>query len=290
MARARNIKPAFFLNDDLVELSFEYRLLFIGLWTLSDREGRLEDRPKRIRMGVFPADNVDVDHGLSELERFGFIQRYEINGERLVQILNFTKHQNPHHTEKASELPDINGVYPSSKDKQAAKTKTETVKQQQDNGNRKDSNGALTVNPPCKDGEYLADSLIPDSLIPDSLIPEEEISTAVAGASKLERAKAAKDLDYSNWPAKPSDQVFKDYLTFRKAKKSPMTQTVVNRLAKQLSLAVDAGFTVDDCLGEAMMKGWAGFEYEWLINARASPSKQKLPHSFEKQNYTSGAL
>jgi len=87
MARARNIKPGFFKNEDLVELPFEYRLLFAGLWTLADREGRLEDRPKRIKMELFPADNVDVDHGLGELERYGFIQRYEANGVRVVAIM-----------------------------------------------------------------------------------------------------------------------------------------------------------------------------------------------------------
>ena len=68
MARARNIKPSFFTNEDLVELPFEDRLLFIGLWTLADREGRLEDRPKRIKMAVFPADNVDVDASLARSE------------------------------------------------------------------------------------------------------------------------------------------------------------------------------------------------------------------------------
>ena len=41
MARARNIKPGFFRNADLAELTFEARLLFIGLWTLADSEGRL---------------------------------------------------------------------------------------------------------------------------------------------------------------------------------------------------------------------------------------------------------
>ena len=55
MARARNIKPAFFKNETLVELPVETRLLFIGLWTLADREGRLEDRPKRIKMEIYPA-------------------------------------------------------------------------------------------------------------------------------------------------------------------------------------------------------------------------------------------
>ena len=44
--RARNIKPGFFKNDALAELDFAGRLLFIGLWGIADRAGRLEDRPK----------------------------------------------------------------------------------------------------------------------------------------------------------------------------------------------------------------------------------------------------
>ena len=54
MARAKNIKPGFFTNEQLAECSFAARLLFVGLWTLADREGRLEDRPRRIRAQVFP--------------------------------------------------------------------------------------------------------------------------------------------------------------------------------------------------------------------------------------------
>ncbi len=46
--RARGIKPAFFKNEELAELGTVAQLLFIGLWCLADREGRLEDRPKRI--------------------------------------------------------------------------------------------------------------------------------------------------------------------------------------------------------------------------------------------------
>ena len=48
MARARNIKPGFFANENLAECDPLARLLFAGLWCLADREGRLEDRPKRI--------------------------------------------------------------------------------------------------------------------------------------------------------------------------------------------------------------------------------------------------
>ena len=49
MARARNIKPGFFKNEDLAECSPWARLCFAGLWTLADREGRLEDRANVIQ-------------------------------------------------------------------------------------------------------------------------------------------------------------------------------------------------------------------------------------------------
>ena len=111
MARARNIKPGFFKNADLVETSFETRLLFVGLWTLADREGRLQDRPKQIKMELFPADNVDVDNCLNDLSQLGFITRYVADGKRVIQVVNFCKHQTPHGKEADSELPDENGVY-----------------------------------------------------------------------------------------------------------------------------------------------------------------------------------
>lgn len=105
MARARNIKPGFFQNEELVELPFVTRLLFIGLWTIADREGRLEDKPKRIKMNLFPADDVNVDEALGQLQKGGFLLRYEHGGERYIQVLAFAKHQNPHRDEKASLIP-----------------------------------------------------------------------------------------------------------------------------------------------------------------------------------------
>ena len=54
MSRIRSIKPEFFLDEELAELSPLTRLLFVGLWTLADCEGRLEDRPKRIRAQLHP--------------------------------------------------------------------------------------------------------------------------------------------------------------------------------------------------------------------------------------------
>lgn len=109
MARSRTIKPGFFTNEDLVEIEPLGRLLFIGLWTLADREGRLVDRPRKIKMNLLPCDNCDADALLQDLANAGFIIRYEVNGERYIQISNFTKHQNIHPKEVKSNLPPIPG-------------------------------------------------------------------------------------------------------------------------------------------------------------------------------------
>lgn len=106
MARARNIKPGFFSNDILGECTPLARLLFVGLWTLADREGRLEDRPKRIKAELLPYDdNADTNALLTELAQTQFIIRYQVGEQAIIQVRNFHKHQNPHHQEKASELP-----------------------------------------------------------------------------------------------------------------------------------------------------------------------------------------
>ena len=105
MARSRNIKPSFFTNEELVEIDPLGRLLFIGLWTVADREGRLEDRPKKIKMSILPCDNCDVDLLLQELADREFLLRYEVNGKKYIQIINFVKHQNPHVKETDSTIP-----------------------------------------------------------------------------------------------------------------------------------------------------------------------------------------
>lgn len=105
MARARNVKPGFFTNDVLVARSPLARLLFIGLWTIADKEGRLEDRPNKIKFEILPGDDCDVNKLLNELVDGGFIVRYTSGQVKYIQVLNFTKHQNPHQKEAASTIP-----------------------------------------------------------------------------------------------------------------------------------------------------------------------------------------
>jgi hypothetical protein len=105
MARTRMFNPSFFLNEDLAGLDATTRLLFIGLWCLADREGRLEDRPHKIRVQIFPYEKPDVDAFLSDLARAGFIQRYRADGGDYIQVTNFLKYQKVHPREKPSTFP-----------------------------------------------------------------------------------------------------------------------------------------------------------------------------------------
>ncbi len=97
------------MNEHLVELPFETRLLFAGLPCFADREGRLEDRPLKLKMCMFPTDDVPMHRMLDALQEKGFIQRYVIDGSKYIQIKNFCKHQTPHHKESASVIPAPEG-------------------------------------------------------------------------------------------------------------------------------------------------------------------------------------
>lgn len=141
MARARNIKPGFYLNEELASCSIMARFIFPGIWMLADREGRMEDRPLRIKAALLPYDHANVDELLDELEKAGMLQRYESGNTRYIQIINFKKHQTPHIKEQESTIP-------------APDMHSASTVQAPDN-----TNASTSVAPP-------------DSLIPSSLIPE----------------------------------------------------------------------------------------------------------------------
>jgi hypothetical protein len=151
VARSRNIKPGFFRNEDLVQLPYEARLLFAGLWCLADREGRLEDRPFQIKLEIFPVDGVDINALLNALASRRLIIRYSIDGGRYIWIPKFKDHQSPHPKEPESKIPAFS--------RDAVELHDEPCNYTASNGNSVASH---------------ADSLLSDSpiLIPDSLIPE----------------------------------------------------------------------------------------------------------------------
>lgn len=168
MSRARNIKPGFYKNEDLAECSIWARFIFPGLWMLADREGRLEDRPKRIKGELLPFDSQDAEPLLVELAARGFIERYEVEGRAYIQITAFSKHQNPHHREAESDIPPPQSprLLPHATDE-----KPEALPTCKEHKTRGKPEASPRLDPPKSDlegGVNPADSLIPDSLIPDS--------------------------------------------------------------------------------------------------------------------------
>lgn len=89
MARARNIKPGLFKNEILGVADPLYTLLFEGLWLLADRDGRLEDRPLRIKAEIFPyREGLDMSAMLDWLQANGFIVREAGPAGDVIQIIN----------------------------------------------------------------------------------------------------------------------------------------------------------------------------------------------------------
>ncbi|AUR84265.1 protein of unknown function DUF1376 [Vibrio phage 1.052.A._10N.286.46.C3] len=120
----------------------------------------------------------------------------------------------------------------------------------------------------CEDG---ANGMLPNTQYP---IPNTQ-----------KEKKVSTSLDYSSWPAMPSEQLFKDWKALRTRLKANVTQTVINRTSKELHAAVEMGFTVDQCFEQWIYKGWRGFEAKWMRNAPTKMQSQGVNHigtNFEK--------
>lgn len=235
MARSRNIKPGFFTNDDLGELDPLARLLFAGMWTIADRSGRLEDRPKKIKAEVLPYDNCDAEAFLAQLAERGFILRYEAGGKRFIQVLAWGKHQNPHCKEAPSTIPAPDGHM----------DETEAAQEK---------HSASTVQAQVKQSPLPERAgLIPDSLnlIPDSLVSIEPKSAKPRAARKCPESFAVTD-DLKAWALAecPSVDLMRETAKFR-----------------------DHTFKVSHNDWAGAWRNWMRKASEYAQPSRASPSK-----------------
>jgi hypothetical protein len=309
VARARNLKPGFFRNADLVELPFEARLMFAGLWTIADREGRMEDRPKQIKMEIFPADTIECDALLNMLQSAGMIERYSVENKSYIQVVNFTKHQNPHHMEAPSEIPPMDGtenkfnhspISPKQRARIYARDGHECVmcgsadKLQIDHitmvahGGTSDDDNLRTLCSQCnnkrskaaKSEANPADSLnpIPSTLIPDSPNPENGIPSKDLSAPSAQTAKKTPLSLLTELGV--DEQSAKDWLTVRKAKRAPLTQTALDELVCE---AGKAGISVAQAVEICAKKSWQGFKASWNWNYAAPAAQQKFQTAGERR-------
>lgn len=110
MSRIRTIKPAFFKHEELFDLEqktgLPLRVAFAALWTVCDREGRFQWRPRALKLDCLPYDDVDFSRVLDALATRGFVVKYESDGKFYGFVPSFSVHQVINPRESASVLPN----------------------------------------------------------------------------------------------------------------------------------------------------------------------------------------
>ena len=66
-----------------------------------------------------------------------------------------------------------------------------------------------------------------------------------------------------------SDQVWRDFKTLRKEKKTKLTQTALDGISRE---AASAGWTLEQALAECCSRGWVGFKADWVRQSKARPA------------------
>lgn len=259
MARARNIKPQFFTNDELSELPPLARLLFIGLWTIADFKGCFEYKPKRLKVQLLPYDDCDIEQLVSALDKSRFISIYSVQGQTFGKVLNFNKHQNPHKNEKekGSDIPDI---YQNDAENVMFSDNLEVIEINHD-----------------QNGSDPADSL---NLIPDSCSPITD--TPVSVSPKFVFKSELKKLGVSEEQAS-------EFMQVRKAKKAVNTKNAFEMLiaeSQKANLSLDQA--IDYCLKR--QNPWGAFKAAWYVNEQIENQNPNQPTYQTSQQRTASEM
>jgi hypothetical protein len=131
VARIRTVKPEYWSSEQVMSVSRNSRLLFIGLWNFVDDAGRCVDSAKTVKAQVFPGDDdvssENVRGMLDELSSKDLILKYEVDGRAYLQVTGWhhqkidrprpSKHPPPNSTNDprrlATDLILSNPTYPS---------------------------------------------------------------------------------------------------------------------------------------------------------------------------------
>ena len=148
MARIRSIKPEFWSSEQIMDLSRNARLAFIGLWNFCDDGGNHPASQRTLKAEIFPGDDLTADEvrGLiDEMLSAGLLKTYEVDGKAYWHVTGW------HH--QRIERPTIK--HPEFKDDSAsdhgAITEHSTPEWKGEEGKGKDKEN--TPQPPADRGE-----------------------------------------------------------------------------------------------------------------------------------------
>lgn len=98
---------------------------------------------------------------------------------------------------------------------------------------------------------------------------ESRVSDASARDSDVQGGREGKGKEIYVRPADVSDQVWEDYKAHRKAKKSTISNTVIDNLRVD---AKKVGLSLEQAMQLQIKRGWTGFEPSWVTAANQPSS------------------
>jgi hypothetical protein len=96
MPRIRTIKPSFWADEAVAELSRDARLMLVGLISAADDDGRFLASIAAISGYIFPHDDLPaskIKKWLDEIESVGIIKLYTVGRREYGYFPKYDKHQ-----------------------------------------------------------------------------------------------------------------------------------------------------------------------------------------------------
>lgn len=133
--RKRDLHPELFHDERVLQVELAARWLFIGLWTIADRKGRMEE-PNHLTLKVrfLPVDHVDCAALLGQLVDVGLVVRYMAStpdrqeGYPCLWLPGLVKRTRFHPNEMKSALPPAPGDTSDEEDEDAEPPEPEPKK------------------------------------------------------------------------------------------------------------------------------------------------------------------
>lgn len=117
MARIRSLKPELWLSPQVMNLTHSSRLMFLGLITQADDEGRGLADTRRLKAAVFPGDDCklsDIESWLAEVSTQRLCLLYDGPNGRLYQLTGWHHQKVP--KAQPSNYPPPTGFVPKHSD------------------------------------------------------------------------------------------------------------------------------------------------------------------------------
>jgi len=100
MARKRMIDPTIWEDEEFGSLSMTAKILFIGLFSNADDEGRIRANSAYLKSTIFMYDNIGlkaIEETLLEVsQKLSTVKVYKVNGKQYVSLTNWCEYQKQH--------------------------------------------------------------------------------------------------------------------------------------------------------------------------------------------------